>query len=352
MLLGSRGSDTVMALSANQAPLVFSKVSNDPAQCIEQLVNRSTERRRREVENKKGHIPRPLNSFMLYRKAYQAQAKQVLNLTHHQLISGVVAASWRHETRDVIAKFVRFAQIEKDNHQLAFPNYRFVPKRSAQVEKARRKTKRDDRSNLRNNDNRDREERFSEARKTQLSKQHDHSLYKLPHKGELQSVLDEANPLNPTFIPQHRPNQGIKFGQSSRRLCSGMPHCNNFDFGILNPTDIEGPAILPYINDYPEAKIALPNVDDFGPPIQHATSQGGHSYSLASIKDDRFAGAFVQSEFDGLRPASLGAGWEEQEPTLNGTMALLETQIEDPQHDSKRFTFLEDWGYVPKLRLA
>ncbi|TAQ87799.1 hypothetical protein B7494_g3871 [Chlorociboria aeruginascens] len=101
---------------------------------IAAFVNRSLRKRQREVEKtlktkNPGKVKRPMNSFMLYRKAYQHRAKDFCLQHNHQLVSQVCGASWPLEPADVRDQFVEWARIEKVNHEKAHPGYKFTPKR-------------------------------------------------------------------------------------------------------------------------------------------------------------------------------------------------------------------------------
>jgi hypothetical protein len=96
---------------------------------IEAYVNRSAEERRREVEEGKipGKVKRPMNSFMLYRKAYQNRAKEWCLQNNHQVVSQVCGDSWPQEPDEIKDQFGEWARIERLNHQNAHPGYKFSP---------------------------------------------------------------------------------------------------------------------------------------------------------------------------------------------------------------------------------
>ncbi|KAI0427291.1 hypothetical protein F5Y09DRAFT_344853 [Xylaria sp. FL1042] len=124
---------------------------------IEAYVNRSPEQRRDEVrESKSGKVKRPMNAFMLYRKAYQNRTKEWKRLDdirrkeeraaaatsgegsakpekghdNHQVISQVCGTSWNMETEELRGQYDAWAKIERNNHKLAFPDYKFAPAKS------------------------------------------------------------------------------------------------------------------------------------------------------------------------------------------------------------------------------
>ncbi len=117
---------------------------------IEAYVNRSPEERRLEVATSKtGKVKRPMNAFMLYRKAYQNRTKEWKRLDdirrkeesasegkpekghdNHQVISQVCGISWNIEPQDLRDQYDEWAKIERNNHKLAFPDYKFAPAKS------------------------------------------------------------------------------------------------------------------------------------------------------------------------------------------------------------------------------
>ena len=90
---------------------------------IEKWVRRPVEERKREREQKK-KIGRPLNSFMLYRLAYTNRIKMRSRRRSHQVVS-IAGKSWHKEPQNVRDKYQRLAQIERDGHALAYPDYKF-----------------------------------------------------------------------------------------------------------------------------------------------------------------------------------------------------------------------------------
>jgi hypothetical protein len=101
---------------------------------IDAYVNRSAEVRRREVEEGKipGKVKRPMNSFMLYRKAYQNRTKDWCLQNNHQVVSQVCGDSWPLEPDVVKDQFSEWARIERINHQNAHPGYKFSPTKPGQ----------------------------------------------------------------------------------------------------------------------------------------------------------------------------------------------------------------------------
>ncbi len=101
-----------------------------PIRDMETWVRRSAEDRRKESEKKNGYISRPMNSFMLYRSAYAERVKQFCKENNHQVVSQVTGASWPMEPDHIRKLYEKYAIIERDNHQLAFPDYKFAPNKN------------------------------------------------------------------------------------------------------------------------------------------------------------------------------------------------------------------------------
>ncbi|RFU33101.1 hypothetical protein B7463_g3250, partial [Scytalidium lignicola] len=105
---------------------------------MESWVNRSASVRHQEIKTGKnpGKVKRPMNCFMLYRKAYQALCSE----NNHQTISKMCGQSWDLESEDVKERFHEWARMERENHQLAHPEYKFSPSKAGNEKVARRKT--------------------------------------------------------------------------------------------------------------------------------------------------------------------------------------------------------------------
>ncbi|TGJ84109.1 hypothetical protein E0Z10_g4648 [Xylaria hypoxylon] len=90
-----------------------------------------------------------MNAFMLYRKAYQNRTKEWKRVDdirrkeesategkpekghdNHQVISQVCGISWNMEPQDLRDQYDEWAKIERNNHKLAFPDYKFAPAKS------------------------------------------------------------------------------------------------------------------------------------------------------------------------------------------------------------------------------
>ncbi|KAL9098461.1 MAG: hypothetical protein Q9163_005883 [Psora crenata] len=99
-------------------------------------VNRSLEVRQGEIGSD-GFIKRPSNSFILYRSAYADRCREYEKSNNHQDISSMAGASWAIESPEVRKQYEDWARIERENHQAAFPDYKFQPQ--TQEAKARKR---------------------------------------------------------------------------------------------------------------------------------------------------------------------------------------------------------------------
>lgn len=109
-------------------------------------VHRSAEQRREEVYNRKHHgkVPRPMNSFMLYRSAYADRVKEYCKETNHQMISQITGASWAKEPREIKELYEKYADIDRQNHQQAHPDYKFAPNKNGPASRKRKGREDDD----------------------------------------------------------------------------------------------------------------------------------------------------------------------------------------------------------------
>ena len=107
-----------------------------PIKDTEAWVNRSLEVRQNEVGDN-GFVKRPSNSFILYRSAYADRCREYEKSNNHQDISSMAGASWAIESPEVRKQYEDWARIERENHQAAFPDYKFQPQ--TQEAKARKR---------------------------------------------------------------------------------------------------------------------------------------------------------------------------------------------------------------------
>ncbi|KAI9685995.1 MAG: hypothetical protein M1822_003978 [Bathelium mastoideum] len=108
-----------------------------PVRDMDAWVNRPVEVRLQEVNQRKGYVTRPMNSFMLYRSAYTGRAKEWGRQNNHQVVSSISGESWPMEPPEVREKYNDLAKLERINHQKAHPDYKFSPSKAGQSRKRR-----------------------------------------------------------------------------------------------------------------------------------------------------------------------------------------------------------------------
>ncbi|BGP34094.1 hypothetical protein JCM10296v2_005909 [Rhodotorula toruloides] len=88
-------------------------------------------KRKRSKESKPGHIPRPRNSFMIYRSAQIKALSDYVTPSGQRLpqsdLSRMIASMWREETLEVRERYARQAEEEKAEHYRRHPDYRYQP---------------------------------------------------------------------------------------------------------------------------------------------------------------------------------------------------------------------------------
>lgn len=115
-------------------------MTNVPVRDMETWVQRSLEDRHKETEQRKGYVTRPMNSFMLYRSAYAERTKAWCAQNNHQVVSSVSGASWPLEPAEIREFYNNLSKIERHNHQLAHPNYKFSPAKPGTSNRKRKGT--------------------------------------------------------------------------------------------------------------------------------------------------------------------------------------------------------------------
>ncbi|KAJ5669989.1 uncharacterized protein N7477_005352 [Penicillium maclennaniae] len=82
-------------------------------------------------------IPRPRNSFILYRQHYQAAVVHQNPGLSNPDISKIIGRQWKALSDEEREKWNALAREEKDRHQQQYPDYRYQPKRSGRDGSAR-----------------------------------------------------------------------------------------------------------------------------------------------------------------------------------------------------------------------
>ncbi|KAJ2391008.1 hypothetical protein GGI23_005512 [Coemansia sp. RSA 2559] len=100
----------------------FSDVGSDRTDCEEQKW------RALEAERKKIKIKRPPNSFMIYRsERHNELVKEYKG--GNKVVSGIIAKEWHSMNPEHKKKYEDLAAMKKREHELLYPNYKFMPKR-------------------------------------------------------------------------------------------------------------------------------------------------------------------------------------------------------------------------------
>ncbi|KAI0202119.1 hypothetical protein F4808DRAFT_79142 [Astrocystis sublimbata] len=96
---------------------------------IREFVRRGAEERTRAPSRGKPEtISRPLNPFLLYRKAYHPVAMALADNNNNATVSVLVGLSWHRETKAVKSEFAELGRVERQEHTTLFPHYTFSPK--------------------------------------------------------------------------------------------------------------------------------------------------------------------------------------------------------------------------------
>ncbi|KAJ1668660.1 hypothetical protein IW140_002054 [Coemansia sp. RSA 1813] len=81
-----------------------------------------------EAERKKIKIKRPPNSFMIYRsERHNELVKEYRG--GNKVVSGIIAKEWHSMNPEQKKKYEDLAAKKKREHELLYPNYKFMPKR-------------------------------------------------------------------------------------------------------------------------------------------------------------------------------------------------------------------------------
>lgn len=95
-------------------------------------VERTTKARQNEKSKRDGHVPRPMNAFMLYRRAHLGRAHRLYLGGIGLSISQIVSNSWNKlERPKVREQYMVYAETERRNHRVAHPGYKFSPRKKS-----------------------------------------------------------------------------------------------------------------------------------------------------------------------------------------------------------------------------
>ncbi|RGP63825.1 hypothetical protein FLONG3_9793 [Fusarium longipes] len=300
---------------------------------IETFVNRSTETRLSETSrNKKaGQIKRPMNAFMLYRKAYQEVAKTQCSQNNHQHVSKVCGAAWVLEPVQIKEAFDQWARIERVNHQRAHPGYKFMPSKP-------RKTRRDGDGDAEYSDNdSDWNGRRGLSDAARKSRYRQDTRLNEASSSAFDAVGNSVG--GSSIAPYHEAYASPSHGQ---------PHALLYDQMVQNPYSM---SMHQYngldINSEMTSRAASPGEFDY--PI-HGLDGFGHNYSASlSTFDDAGAPLFGTSPaYDtyGRLPAGVSLPQEDWVPHMesdHGLMPMMADYAETTAQDAYLRGNKGDW---------
>lgn len=173
---------------------------------------------------------------MLYRSAYAERVKEYCKEGNHQIISQITGASWAMEPRETKELYENYANIDRQNHQKAHPDYKFAPNKNGPA--SRKRKGRDDEDDHTDWEDRDYEAGSSGTKRTRYG----------------QSVESRSHSSTP-FETVRQPNYGA------------MPighHANPSSYQASNPRSIP-PAYPVDLDDHYYEQWATPygnNIED------------------------------------------------------------------------------------------
>lgn len=237
-------------------------------------VHRPTHVREQEIK-RDGYIPRPSNSFMLYRSAYLLRADEWCNknmLPNKQdkqmILSSLIAQSWKMEDSDIRKSYQEHAATESINHKNAHKSYKFAPRRTAPKQTARRRTA----PSIKR-----RKKEGSGSRSPGYAGSISHNLLTASHA----VLMPEIPTVQPTLYcsqflgPTSRPCCVLSCNTTyapcicNLRNTSQYHHTNNAvvlnggDWTYVTPPSIYGYSFSPYLVDYPSYFATTWSGDDF-----------------------------------------------------------------------------------------
>ncbi|KAI8912615.1 high mobility group box domain-containing protein [Gorgonomyces haynaldii] len=91
----------------------------------------------------KHKIPRPRNSFIIYRQERSKELKGKLkpdgSVFSNLDISREIAEMWKTESEEVKEHYMDLARLEKEQHAIKYPDYKFNRRRTQDIKRRNRK---------------------------------------------------------------------------------------------------------------------------------------------------------------------------------------------------------------------
>jgi HMG (high mobility group) box len=247
-----------------------------PVVDIDAYVNRSAELRRKEVEDGRmpGRVKRPMNSFMLYRKAYQNRCKHWCLQNNHQVVSQVCGDSWPLEPDSIRQQFNEWARIERVNHQNAHPGYKFSPSKTGNSKSTgKRKAPEDVVSEESDLDDYDWEREHSKRKKpsnrrSRVSENTSYSTIRSPYDFS-RDVSEE-----PSYNSYNRSSYQIT---NPGKQAPAPYSYSNLDNGQYYQQIVHQHSLIPGVEDVVIKKTATPGMHYLGLPSGHGLVSPYHS---------------------------------------------------------------------------
>lgn len=341
------------AKAARKTPKITTPLSEStkhlsvPMIDIEAYVNRSEAERKLEVETSKtpGKIKRPMNAFMLYRKAYQGRTKEHCTQNNHQLVSQVCGDSWPLEPEHIRNQFTEWARIERENHAKTWPEYKFAPKKPKDLKRKLDDEDGEDELPLEDYDHetgrvikRPRSTRSTPVPETehiygpQVSYYTAYSpqqpgMMMIPRGTQVQpSAYDWSNPNKPMPAPYNNLSlQPQSHYLSSHTVPTRNNHLRNFGVEDVSFHKTAAPG-----NPYHSPQQNL--MDQYATasqPQQQLEQKGQHEQLFGSTQYTQFETSFDQDQFNNMLYQNAGDGaFDQNNPLLlqpNGIESLLES---------------------------
>ena len=110
---------------------------------MESYIRRPKELREQKWTNRRhfSKTSRPLNIFLLYRKAVSERAKKCADGATYSELSKIAGASWKNESDQIRNPFKNYAKLEKKNRKKTFSDYQTYSKETRSTEASNGKRK-------------------------------------------------------------------------------------------------------------------------------------------------------------------------------------------------------------------
>ncbi|KAJ5766483.1 uncharacterized protein N7511_004099 [Penicillium nucicola] len=100
--------------------------------CISKAVHKAASRNGVRIPARSAKVPRPPNSFILYRQANHHAVKAANPDITNNEISRILGARWKNESDEIRQRYMILADDLKKRHSLAHPDYQYTPRRPSE----------------------------------------------------------------------------------------------------------------------------------------------------------------------------------------------------------------------------